>query len=289
MRRFSLPTAGPGRTRVATEIGASQIAASVYVLDDGETGAPYHFHHGIEEWVIALSGSPRVRTPAGERTLAAGDSACFPVGPGGLHQVIGPGAVLIVSDVRDLDVAELPDSGEIVVRPPGARVKGTTAEIATGGPERPVVNLHAFPLDDDPDQPAGFHQRAARVGPALGGERLGASIYELAPGEANAPYHYEGVEEEWLLVLSGAPALRDPDGEHPLETGDVVGFAIGPDGAHKISNRSDTVARILLLSTMPANELSICVYPDSEKVSVWPWPAKRLRITESVSYWDGER
>ena len=39
---------------------------------------------------------------------------------------------------------------------------------------------------------------------------------------------------------------------------------------------------------MPANGLSICVYPDSEKVGVWPWPARRLRITESVDYWDGE-
>jgi uncharacterized cupin superfamily protein len=55
-----------------------------------------------------------------------------------------------------------------------------------------------------------------------------------------------------------------------------------------VSNRSDAVVRILMLSTMPKDELSICIYPDSEKVGVWPWPGKRLRITESVDYWDGE-
>ena len=42
-----------------------------------------------------------------------------------------------------------------------------------------------------------------------------------------------------------------------------------------------------MLSTIPANEISICVYPDSEKVGVWP-PGRRLRITESIDYWDGE-
>ena len=43
-----------------------------------------------------------------------------------------------------------------------------------------------------------------------------------------------------------------------------------------------------MLSTQPDRELSICVYPDSDKVSVWPWPGKRLRTSETVGYWDGE-
>jgi uncharacterized cupin superfamily protein len=63
---------------------------------------------------------------------------------------------------------------------------------------------------------------------------------------------------------------------------------VGPDGGHKVTNGSDAVVRVLMLSTMPVNELSICVYPDSDKVGVWPWPGKRLRTTESVDYWDGE-
>ena len=53
-------------------------------------------------------------------------------------------------------------------------------------------------------------------------------------------------------------------------------------------NRSDAVARVLILSTQPANDLSICVYPDSAKIGVWPWPAQRLRIAEPIDYWDGE-
>ncbi len=42
-----------------------------------------------------------------------------------------------------------------------------------------------------------------------------------------------------------------------------------------------------MLSTIPRDGLSICVYPDSQKVGVWP-PGRRLRITESIDYWDGE-
>jgi uncharacterized cupin superfamily protein len=150
------------------------------------------------------------------------------------------------------------------------------------------VNVHELALESDPSQPAGFCRRSASFGPSLGAERLGGSVYELDPGESVCPYHYEGVEEEWLLVLAGAPILRDPEGEHQLAEGDVVCFPVGPDGAHKVTNRSDAVVRVLMLSTMPVNTLSISVYPDSEKVGVWPWPGRRLRITESVDYWDGE-
>jgi uncharacterized cupin superfamily protein len=149
------------------------------------------------------------------------------------------------------------------------------------------VNLYDIALEADPTDPAGYRDRGAQVGPAIGAQRLGASVYEVDPGESVNPYHYEGVEEEWLLVLAGTPILRDPDGEHQLVAGDVVCFPAGPAGAHKVSNRSDAVVRIVMLSTIPRNEISICVYPDSDKVGVWP-PGRRLRITESLDYWDGE-
>jgi uncharacterized cupin superfamily protein len=149
-------------------------------------------------------------------------------------------------------------------------------------------NLYEVALETDPARPAGYDSRMTSFGPSIGAERLGGSVYELDPGESVCPYHYEGVEEEWLVVLTGAPVLRDPDGEHELDEGDVVCFPVGPEGGHKVTNRSDAVVRILMLSTMPVNDLSICVYPDSDKVGVWPWPGKRLRMTESVDYWDGE-
>ena len=68
-------------------------------------------------------------------------------------------------------------------------------------------NLFDGALDLERDQP-GFSWRAARVGERIGAEQLGASLYELAPGERTFPYHYEYPCEEWLLVVSGRPTLR---------------------------------------------------------------------------------
>jgi len=147
------------------------------------------------------------------------------------------------------------------------------------------VNVHDVAVAADPDAPAGYRSRGARLGPDLGASRLGGSVYELDPGDSICPYHWEGVEEEWLVVLSGTPTLRVPDGEHDLEAGDVVCFPRGPEGAHKITNRTDAVLRVLMLSAMA--EVSICVYPDSNKVSVWP-PGITLRMDEPVGYWHGE-
>ncbi len=60
-----------------------------------------------------------------------------------------------------------------------------------------------------------------RFGAQLGAQQTGSSLYELAPGQALCPYHYEYGEEEWLLVVAGHPSVRDPDGTHELEPWDV--------------------------------------------------------------------
>lgn len=112
---------------VGAALGSEQIGARLYELGDGQRTHPYHFHHAIEEWLLVLAGSPVVRTPDGERVLARGDVLCFPVGPGGGHEVLGPGTVLIVSDRRVVDAVEFPDSGEIAVYPPGKTFRADDA------------------------------------------------------------------------------------------------------------------------------------------------------------------
>jgi uncharacterized cupin superfamily protein len=148
-----------------------------------------------------------------------------------------------------------------------------------------LVNLYDVVAETDPGDRPGYRARMARFGPTIGAEQLGGSVYELDPGESVCPYHYEYPEEEWLLVLEGRPTLRDPDGEHELEPGDLVCFLEGPDGAHKVTNRSDAAVRILMVSTK--TEPSVAVYPDSGKLGVWP-PGKLFRLEDAVDYWVGE-
>lgn len=92
-----------------------------------------------------------------------------------------------------------------------------------------------------PERP-GFHKRRKRIA----GEHLGASLYELPPGEKTFPYHYELGNDELLVVVTGTPTLRAPEGERELATGDCVLFPDGPDGAHQLVDRSHEPARVLL-------------------------------------------
>jgi uncharacterized cupin superfamily protein len=105
------------------------------------------------------------------------------------------------------------------------------------------------------------------VARAVGSTATVMFIYDLRPGGASSPYHYE-YEEEWLLVVDGTVVVRAPDGEHTLNRGDLVCFPPGSDGAHKLMNRSTAPARTLMFSSSRVPAVS--VYPDSDKIAVWP-------------------
>jgi uncharacterized cupin superfamily protein len=114
---------------------------------------------------------------------------------------------------------------------------------------------------------AARRERRTDVGRALGSTETAMYVYDLSPGQAQCPYHYE-YNEEWLLVVDGTIVLRGPDGERTLERGDLVCFPAGPAGAHKLMNRSETPARTLMFSS--ARVPAVSVYPDSDKIGVWP-------------------
>jgi uncharacterized cupin superfamily protein len=152
-------------------------------------------------------------------------------------------------------------------------------------------DLDKAELQQDADDPDGYHVGYVRIGPLLDAVMLGATLYELPPGQSNCPYHYEYGNEEWLFVLSGRLTVRHPEGEDEIGTGEIVSFLVGPDGAHKLSNRSDETVRFLVLSTK--NDPSIAVYPDSDKFAAWSGPGPdsekiMVRRSSNVDYWDGE-
>jgi uncharacterized cupin superfamily protein len=130
------------------------------------------------------------------------------------------------------------------------------------------ANLASIVCDSRPQLPDGFHRSSARVGTQLGAARTGLSVYELPPGQAVSPYHYEEPEDEWLLVVSGTPTLRHPNGEDQLEPWDLVFFPAGPAGAHLVRNKSESTARVAMFSSKGA-AVGAVVYPDSDMVWVW--------------------
>jgi uncharacterized cupin superfamily protein len=153
----------------------------------------------------------------------------------------------------------------------------------------PRVSLNCPDLKLDPDDPSGFRAAMWRFGESLGAERVGTTLYEVAPGEAVCPYHYEHSEEEWLLVLDGNPTLREPDGEHRLEPMDVAFFSPGPGGAHQVRNDTAETVRVLMWgeNLYPA----ATTYPDSNKIGISTRAGEggRLyRLGTELDYYDGE-
>jgi uncharacterized cupin superfamily protein len=123
---------GPGWEHRARRLvpAGRPLGMGLYELPPGQTQCAYHFHHGNEEALLVLRGTPTLRTPDGERQLAPGDAVHFPTGPAGAHQVVNRSAepvryVIAASHVSP-EVVEYPDSGKI-----GALSRG---ESMAGGP-----------------------------------------------------------------------------------------------------------------------------------------------------------
>jgi uncharacterized cupin superfamily protein len=151
------------------------------------------------------------------------------------------------------------------------------------------VSLRDPEFEYDAADPDGFRSGMARFGRGLGAEQTGASLYELPPGQALCPYHYEYGEEEWLLVLEGRPSVRTPDGTEPAEPLDLVFFPRGPSGAHQIRNDTSETVRVLMWSTIVYP--SATAYPDSGKVGVWTGDRAEDLMVErasAVDYFHGE-
>jgi uncharacterized cupin superfamily protein len=119
--------------------------------------------------------------------------------------------------------------------------------------------------DDWGEQPedwsggGGLSRRLVERGPLLG-----ATLYELGPGNFMV-YHAHHGSEELLIVLRGRPTLRTPEGERLLDEGDVVHFPTGPEGAHGIRNDGEEPVRYVVAGTRVSPE--IVEYPDTNQVT----------------------
>jgi len=294
-------TFGPGafhaRVFDLTErLGASVIGATVYEMEAGAKLGPYHFHHGVEEWLYAVSGAPLLRNPDGERALEPGELVAFSAGPAGAHTVHGPGRVVMFSagdrGWGEAFISVYPDSDKIAAAP-GVMFRradaietwlgdaGEASERPASESSSPAINLLTASLES---------ARKATLGPRLGAQTWSATLYELAPGEATAAYHYEWCREEWALVVSGAPTLRHADGQTMLNAGDICCFPQRPTGAHRLRNDSEESARLIVFSTSTDRPMS-AFYPDEDTVLIHISDRERLLFRHDdriEDYWDGE-
>ena len=151
------------------------------------------------------------------------------------------------------------------------------------------LNIRSPRFDYEADDPAGFRSGMMRLGPLLSASQLGLSVYELPPGQAICPYHYEYAEEEWLRRAGGAPDTAPRRGQRRARAWDVVCFPRGPEGAHGVRTETDETVRVVMFSTVL--QPAATVYPDSDKIAIWTGNSADDVIVpraSGVDYWDGE-
>jgi uncharacterized cupin superfamily protein len=132
----------------------------------------------------------------------------------------------------------------------------------------------------------------ARVGEAAGAEELGASVYELRPGDEMV-FHYHVQREELLIVLGGRLSLRTATGWEELTAGEIVAFPRGERGAHGYRNDTSEPVRVLVVSEM--NGPNISVYPDTDQIGVFDEGRRSRRrfgalfnVSDAVSDYGGK-
>ena len=113
-------------------------------------------------------------------------------------------------------------------------------------------------------------------------------IYEVPPGKSAYPYHYHHKNEEVFYILSGEGLLRTPAGERRVAAGELLFFPTGPEGAHKITNSSET-EMLTYIDFDVVHDIDIAVYPDSDKIGIWGKGINKIYPQDgNVDYYDGE-
>ena len=114
------------------------------------------------------------------------------------------------------------------------------------------------------------------------------SVYEIPPGKSAYPYHYHHKNEETFYILSGEGILKTPEGERKVAAGQLLFFPTGPEGAHKLTNPSET-EMLTYIDFDVVHDIDIAVYPDSGKIGIWGKGINKLYPQNSnADYYDGE-
>ena len=124
-----------------------------------------------------------------------------------------------------------------------------------------MTNVYGDHWDSEDDWSGGGAKSRRLVAAS---SQLGASVYALDAGSSTV-YHFHHGSEELLIVLSGRPTLRTPDGERVLADGETVHFPAGPEGAHGLRNDTDDRVRFVVAGIRVSPE--VVEYPDLRQVT----------------------
>lgn len=95
-----------------------------------------------------------------------------------------------------------------------------------------------------------------RLGDAGGLTQFGVNIVTLQPGALSSLRHWHRHEDEFVMVIEGECIMVVDAGEVPMRAGDCAAFKAGDPDGHNFINRSDSVARFLVVGTKAPREVA---------------------------------
>jgi len=112
---------------------------------------------------------------------------------------------------------------------------------------------------------------------------------EIPPHKSAYPYHYHAGVTEVFYFLSGTGSVRTTDGVTTVPSGDIVVCPPGPNGAHKITNSSESEP-LRYIDFDTTSPVDAPFYPDSDKFSVIidGETTGPFRLDSEVDYFDDE-
>lgn len=125
-----------------------------------------------------------------------------------------------------------------------------------------------------------------RLGDAGGLTQFGANLVILEPGAKSSLRHWHRNEDEFVMVTEGECTLVQDEGATVLRPGDCAAFPAGDSNGHHFINRTDRVARFLVVGTRADHE--VATYSDVDMVLELSGGKARFTYRDG-SLWEGPR
>jgi len=103
------------------------------------------------------------------------------------------------------------------------------------------------------------------VVPLTEAKQCAVNFVEVEPGGTAFAYHWHEMNEEVFYIISGTGTVKTRQGELAVKTGDAITFPAGPEGAHVISNASQT-EKLVYLDFDTSNQCEIVHFPEMKKI-----------------------
>jgi uncharacterized cupin superfamily protein len=95
-----------------------------------------------------------------------------------------------------------------------------------------------------------------RLGDAGGLTQFGVNLVTLEPGALSSLRHWHLNEDEFVMVIEGECTLVQDAGETVMRPGDCAAFPAGSTDGHHFINRTDTVAKFLVVGSKAPREVA---------------------------------